>query len=77
MKGSWRVIDECVNQDTGKRHKKGDIINELSPVEYGRLSAFGYIEEKARTEKKKQGGVKSINAPKKTAIQKGPWEKRG
>ena len=53
IKGKWNVLIPCVNQDTGKSLRKGDIITELSVFEFGRLNAFNYIEmiRKKRREK--------------------------
>ena len=52
ISGKWVVLIPCVNQDTGKFHKKGDIITELSEGEYGRHMAFDNIEDVNKTEKK-------------------------
>lgn len=87
IRGPWRVKDECVNQDTGRRLKEGDTIEELSAGEYGRLTAFNYIEFDSdgayeRNEgMKKKSGIK-IKIPVKTgkksetAMEKRPVEKR-
>ena len=34
-------VTPCVNQETGKRHQAGDVI-EVGAVEGGRLTAFGH-----------------------------------
>lgn len=65
MKGPFIIIAPCANQDTGTRHKRGDIIDELSTVEYGRLLAFGCIMRKEKGEQgvKKKESIK-VKIPK-------------
>jgi hypothetical protein len=43
MIGKWKVLESCINQDTKKRLRVGEIIKELSEFEVGRLTAFKYI----------------------------------
>lgn len=50
--GKWVVLVPCVNQDTGKFLKNGDIVTKLSEGEYGRLMAFENIEDAIKIEKK-------------------------
>ena len=46
-------VTPCVNQETGKRHQVGDVI-EVGAVEGGRLTAFGhcvpFVEEVRETQ---------------------------
>lgn len=59
--GKWIVLSPCVNQDTGKFHKKGDILTVLSATEFGRLVAFKYIEDANKTEKKQNDKARKKN----------------
>jgi hypothetical protein len=56
--GKWTVVIDCVNQDTGKWHKKGSTITQLSEGEYGRLMAFKNIETTKAVEKKENAPVR-------------------
>jgi len=54
VKGKWRVVAPCVNQDCGDRLDTDDIVYELSEGELGRLLAFQNIEDISKKNDKKR-----------------------
>lgn len=81
LEGPWEVLGPCINQDTKKRHKKGDTIRKLSITEFSRLSAFGFIKRSFKrglldAMKNKQNKNNLWGKPTEKAIDKRPAELR-